>query len=212
MNYQRATKAIIYATVAAWTILLWINHQAVHSTWFAPLSTATTVVLGLVSLFELYLWKLRIFQGWFVKRPVIAGTWKAEIRSNWQNPDTGQPAPPITAYMIVRQTLSTLSMRLLTAESNSSLIGTEIVCSPDGIYCVSGVYRNEPAFSHRSHSPIHYGALWLQISDNDNERAAEGHYWTDRETTGEIRLSNRLAAKAQTFQNAVRLFLKPIPR
>jgi Phage integrase SAM-like domain len=48
---------------------------------------------------------------------------------------------------------------------SSELVGTEIVCSADGLYCVSGVYRNEPRFQVRDSSPIHYGAVWLKIID-----------------------------------------------
>jgi len=92
--------------------------------------------------------------------------------------------------MVVRQTFSTLSLRLLTEESSSELVGTEIVCSADGLYCVSGVYRNEPRFQVREASPIHYGAVWLTII-NEPIKKVVGHYWTDRATAGEMEMSNR---------------------
>src|SRR3954470_8222553 len=66
---------------------------------------------------------------WFVKRPVIDGTWKLQLRSNWKDPATQNTIPPIEGYMVVRQTFSTLSMRLLTAKSHSEVVGTEIICS-----------------------------------------------------------------------------------
>ena len=66
-----------------------------------------------------------------MKRPVIDGTWKVQLRSNWKDPiAAGATVAPIEGYMVVRQTFSTLSMRLLTAESHSELVGTEIVCRP----------------------------------------------------------------------------------
>ena len=67
--------------------------------------------------------------------------------------------------MVVRQTFSTLSMRLMTEESSSELVGTEIICSADGLYCISGVYRNEPRFQVRDRSEMHYGAVWLKVID-----------------------------------------------
>jgi hypothetical protein len=67
--------------------------------------------------------------------------------------------------MVVRETFSSLSMRLLTEESSSELVGTEIVCSAVGLYCGSGVYCNEPRFQARGRSEIHYGAVWLKIID-----------------------------------------------
>src|SRR5207237_90039 len=85
------------------------------------------------------------------------------------------------------------SLRLLTEESSSELVGTEIVCSADGLYCVSGVYRNEPRFQVRDRSEIHYGAVWLRIIDEPVKKVM-GHYWTDRETAGEVELDNRQVA------------------
>ncbi|MHB8483386.1 MAG: Cap15 family cyclic dinucleotide receptor domain-containing protein, partial [Nitrospiria bacterium] len=101
-----------------------------------------------------------------------------------------------------RQTFSTLSMRLLTAESCSQLVGTEIVCSEDGLYCVSGVYRNEPRLQVRDRSPIHYGAVWLRIIDEPIKKII-GHYWTDRESRGEMELSDLQKIKFQAFQSAL---------
>ena len=66
--------------------------------------------------------------------------------SDWIDPATGLAIGPIKGFMVVRQTLSTLSVRQLTAESSSALVGTELVCAPDGMFCISGVYLNEPPF------------------------------------------------------------------
>jgi hypothetical protein len=201
MTSERYIKAIIYVAVLAWTLVLLVNHQAIHSSWLQPLSTVITVVLYVVLAFDLWLWKLPFLHNWFVKRPVIDGIWKVEIRSNWKDPATGKVILPIEGYMRVRQTFSTLSMRLLTAESSSELVGTEIVCSADGLYCISGVYRNEPQFHVRDRSPIHYGAVWLKIIDEPAKRML-GHYWTDRESAGEMELTDRRKNAAQTFQSA----------
>lgn len=201
MASERYIKAIIYVAVLAWTVILYINHEAIKSVWLQPLSTVITVVLYAVIAFDLWLWKLPFLHSWFVKRPAIDGTWKVEIRSNWTDPATGTRIAPVEGYMVVRQTFSTLSLRLLTQESSSELVGTEIVCSADGLYCVSGVYRNEPRFGVRDRSAIHYGAVWLKIIEEE-EKKIIGHYWTDRESAGEMELSNRQPKKFQAFQSA----------
>jgi hypothetical protein len=156
--------------------------------------------------FELWLWKLPLLHGWLVKRPVIEGTWRAEVRSDWKD-STGNAIPPVHGYMVIRQSLLNLSLRLLTAESSSHLVGTEIVCTVDGLFCVSGVYRNEPRYRERSHSPIHYGAVWLQVIDTPTHML-EGHYWTDRSTAGELRLTDRQKEKFQGFQSAQAHYLQ----
>src|SRR5271156_760685 len=205
MKPERFTKPIIYFTVLAWTVVLYINHQTLTPSFLKPLSTVTSVVLCAVMAFELWLWRLPWLH-WFVKRPVIDGVWKVGIRSDWKDPSTGAPVSPVEGYMVIRQTLSTLSMRLLTAESSSELVGTEIVCSADGLYCVSGVYRNEPRFEVRDRSAIHYGAVWLKIIDEPAKKVT-GHYWTDRQTAGEMEFSNRRNKRFQTFQSARAYYL-----
>lgn len=202
MAAARYIKAIIYVTVLVWTIVLYVNYEAITSAWLQHLSTVITIVLYAVVAFDLWLWKLPLLHGWFVKRPIIDGTWKVEIRSNWKDPATGAGIPPVEGFMVVRQTFSTLSMRLLTAKSSSELVGTEIVCSEDGLYCVSGVYRNEPRLQVRGRSAIHYGAVWLRIIDEPTKKII-GHYWTDRESMGEMELSDKQNKKFQAFESAL---------
>src|ERR1019366_1428814 len=201
MASERYIKAVIYAAVLVWTVVLYVNHDAIHSSWLQPLSTVITVVLYAVMAFDLWLWKIPLLHGWFVKRPVIEGIWKVAIRSDWKDPSTDAPTPPIEGYMVVRQTFSTISMRLMTAESSSELVGTEIVCAVDGLYCVSGVYRNEPRYQDRGHSELHFGAVWLQVIDKPTQML-QGHYWTDRNTAGEMHLTDRQRTKFQDFQSA----------
>lgn len=104
MKAEKYIKAIIYVAVLAWTVVLYANHQTVRSTWLQPLSTVITVVLYMVMAFDLWLWKLPLLHGWFVKRPVIDGTWRVDIRSNWINPATGAGIPAVEGYMVIRQT------------------------------------------------------------------------------------------------------------
>lgn len=193
-------KVIVYVVVAVWGIALLLTGQRLSSDLLRPLSSVSGIVVLLSLAFELWLWKLPFLRRWLVKRPVIEGTWRAELRSTWQN-SSGVTIPPVEGFAVIRQTLLTLSLRLLTKESSSCLVGTEIVCSSDGLYCVSGVYRNEPHFLERNHSPIHYGAVWLQVIDTPVPML-EGHYWTDRSTAGELQLTDRQRSKFQDFGSA----------
>ena len=201
MDADRFIKAIIYIAAAACAAVLFINHEPLKPALLTPLSTVVTVVVWIALLFDLWLWKVPVLHGWFVKRPVIDGTWKVEFRSDYINPSTGAPTPPLEGYMAIKQTHSTLTMRLLTAESSSQLVGNEIVCTTDGSYCVSGVYRNEPRLEVRHRSPIHYGGIQLKVIEHPEQQLI-GHYWTDRKTAGEIELTQRQKNRFQTFQAA----------
>jgi SMODS-associating 2TM, beta-strand rich effector domain len=193
-------KAIIYTAVAVWAIALLVTGQKLSFDLLRPLSGVTSIVVLLAMAFELWLWKLSFLHGWFVKRPLVEGSWHAELRSNWKD-GSGAPIPPIEGYVVIRQTLLNLSLRLLTKESSSHLVGTEIVCAADGQYCVSGVYRNEPRYQDRGHSQIHFGAVWLQVIDTPTQML-QGHYWTDRNTAGEMLLTDRQKPKFQDFKSA----------
>jgi hypothetical protein len=109
-------KAIIYTSAAVWAVILLAGGQQLSSAQLRPLSTATSVVVLLSIAFELWLWKLRFLHGWLVKRPVIDGTWRAEIQSNWKN-EAGESIPPIEGYVVIRQSLINMSLRLMTKES-----------------------------------------------------------------------------------------------
>ena len=109
--------------------------------------------------------------------------------------------------MVVRQTFSRMSLRLLTPESQSDLLGAEVVRADDGTYRVFGVYRNEPRLGVRERSPIHYGGLVLQVIGSPAVRLT-GHYWTDRDTKGEIVLSDRRAAHIDDITAGTDLYAK----
>lgn len=206
MAHEKYVTAVLYVAVAAWAIVLFATGQSLDPGLLKPLSTVTTILVFAVLAFDLWLWKFKLLHGWFVKRPVIDGTWKVELRTNWKDPASGAgPTPPIEGYMVIRQTFSMVSLRLLTQESSSELVGTEIVCSADGLYCISGVYRNEPRFQVRDRSPIHFGAVWLKIVEEPAQRI-EGHYWTDRQTAGEMELTERQHEKFQDFGAAQTFF------
>jgi hypothetical protein len=108
--------------------------------------------------------------------------------------------------MAVRQTFSSLSMRLMTPESASWLIAHNIVRSNDGMFQVAGVYMNRPNLPLRGErSEIHYGAILLDVQGRPPS-ALEGHYWTDRHTRGTMRLTRKEAKTFATFEEARRAF------
>src|SRR5579863_2692717 len=82
--------AILLVASAVWGGLLIFGGVDVSAQWFQPFSKVLGAMLFLLSLFDLWLWKWPIFHPWLVKRPVIDGTWRAELRSDWIDPATGQ--------------------------------------------------------------------------------------------------------------------------
>lgn len=192
---------ILLLAAGIWGTMLIVDGVAVSGTWFHPFSTVVGVLLLLLVAFDLWAWRLRFLQGWFVPRPDVRGTWRVELRSDWKGPTTNEVVAPIAAYLVVRQTFSTLSLRMLTSESSSELVAAEISKATDGTYRLAGVYRNEPRLSVRDRSPIHYGAIVLDVQ-GEPVKDLVGYYWTDRSTRGELRSFGRHASLASSFGEA----------
>ena len=193
---------ILSIAAVLWGAMLVLEGVAVSATWFRPFSMVLGVLVVVLLAFDLWAWRWRCLHGWFVSRPDLRGTWQVELRSNWHDPETKAEVGPIVAYLVVRQTFSSLSMRMLTTESASELVAAEINKASDGTYRVAAVYRNEPKLSVRARSPIHYGALVLDVQ-GDPATDLAGHYWTDRNSRGELKTLVRDEAIVGSFEEAL---------
>lgn len=196
--------AILLVASAIWGGLLLYQGVAIGGSWFHPFSGVVGALVLLLAAFDLWAWRLRILRGWFVPRPDLRGTWRVELQSGWKDPATDKVIGPIVAYLVVRQTFSWLSIRMLTAESASELVAAEINKASDGTYRLAAVYRNEPKLSVRDRSPIHYGAIVLDVQVDPVKELA-GCYWTDRNSRGELRTLAKHDWLAGSFKEAQEL-------
>lgn len=196
--------AILLVAATLWGGMLVFEGVAVNGMWFRPFSTVVGILLLLLVIFDIWAWRWRLLHGWFVPRPDLRGTWRVELQSNWKNPETDTVISPIVAYLVIRQTFSSLSIRMLTAESTSELVAAEINKANDGTYRLAAVYRNEPKLSVRDRSPIHYGAFVLNVQGDPVKHLA-GYYWTDRNSRGELRTLARHSLIVGSFKEAQEL-------
>jgi len=190
-------------TVVAWLVALWAQGAPLITlTFLRPFGVLVGVITVVAMVFVRYAWAWRIFQGWYVKRPDLRGTWKVVLQSDWIDPETKKGIAPIVAYAAVRQSLTSLSLRLMTPESKSKLIAHSIDQDVDGVYRLAGVYRNEPNIGLQGkRSDIHHGALSLEIYGIP-PNCLEGHYWTDRNTLGDMKLVDRRETLFDTYADA----------
>ncbi|MCC6557966.1 MAG: TIR domain-containing protein [Polyangiaceae bacterium] len=119
--------------------------------------------------------------------PDLRGTWEGTFVSNWVDPTTNRELGPREIFMIVRYTETGWHMRMLSAESQSTSFVATVVQGADGQWTIHGTYRNEPMIAVRARSPIHNGAIQLRLSGTP-PITMSGHYWTDRDTKGEMSL------------------------
>ena len=191
---------ILLIAAGVWGVALILAGVPVTAAWFRPFSVVVGVLVLVLSIADRWLWRLRWLRPWLFNMPDLNGTWKVVI-----HPTAPESSPhEVIAYMVIRQTFSTVSLRLFTAESHSETLSARVVRCDDGTCNLAAVYRNTPRLQVRERSPLHHGALLLNVQGDPPESLA-GQYWTDRLSQGELVLSARSAALAHSFDQATRL-------
>jgi hypothetical protein len=200
--------SFVALTLVAWLVALWMQGEAVISPRFLkPFGLVVTAIVSVTAFFNRSAWAWKVFRGWYVQRPDLRGTWRVSLVSDWKDPASQQPVPPIEGYLIIRQTLMSLSARLVTKESCSRSIANSLAKEEDDIFRLSVVYRNEPSIELQGkRSEIHHGAFWLEVLPDADGRFTQlkGHYWTDRKTRGSMLCVDRVMRYFTTFDEAQR--------
>lgn len=200
LNRFSVSVLLIIAT-AVWGAFLWILGVELSWDYAKPYSLTLAVLTSALWLFDRLLWKT-----WpislFCKRPNLNGTWQATLRSTYVDPSTGNHAPEIKGFAAIRQTFSSFSLRLMTEQAESFLIVGSLDVQDDGTSYLHGVYQSDPNILLRSNvSEIHYGSFRYRILGNPPAEL-NGHYWTDRNTNGSIRLFNQRKEVFDSFSHA----------
>ncbi|SJK83778.1 hypothetical protein [Halomonas elongata] len=193
-------------TIGVWLLALWIQGMPVLSADFVkPFGVVVGLISLFITIFNKYMWSWRMFRGWYVKRPDLRGTWKVELQSSWVDPETGEQVGPIVGYALIRQSLTFLSLRLMTKESRSVLVAHSIEQQEDDdLFELVGVYRNEPQIELQGvRSEIHHGSFALEVHGTPPYEL-QGHYWTDRATRGSMKLKERVKKLYDTYEHAHR--------
>lgn len=145
-------------------------------------SSSVTICSIASFLFCSYLWKLKIFKGWFVKIPNLEGLWEGTLNSTWEGSKT------IIIELKIKQSLFNISCVMSTVESKSESISCDFIIDENNQKNqLTYTYLNTPDSIVRERSPIHYGSVILDVEDC----MLSGNYWTDRKTTGCLKLSRK---------------------
>ena len=200
--------AIVAITAATWATVTYFS--GLPSTWeraLKPFLTAITTSGLAYWIFEKYAWRWPLFRGWFVERPDLRGVWEVSIVSNWTN-EAGERVAPITAYMMIRQTFSSLTFRQFSRESSSVSIAHAMKLLEGDLFEMIVTYRNIPQIElQATRSRIHHGAFLIS-GQGYFPTELTGHYWTDRQTSGSLKLSNRRIGEINSYDEGSALFEK----
>ena len=207
MKIERVHISVFIAAVAVtWMAVVWVRGVHVSSTQLMAFAgvVGPLSLLGLV--LERWLWRCRWLHGWLIKRPDLRGTWRVELESSYVRPGMEERVSMIVCYMGVRQTLSTLQMHLMTPESESWLVASNVRPARSGRgFELTGVYSNEPQLVLRNArvSEIHRGAINLNThGDSLRPDQLTAEYWTDRMTNGKMTFGRRVDQICTRYQDA----------
>lgn len=200
MPSRSQLQVAIGIVVVIWAVLLFVSGVTLKPSYLKPLSLAVSIAYFVLLAFDRVLWRIPLVARLF-RRPILRGTWRGELRSTWIDPTTGQGIAPILVFLAIRQTYSTIAMRMMTEESSSRSLVASLEAPRDDVARASSTYQNIPRLLIQGRSRIHHGALMLEVQGTPAERLS-GSYWTDRDTKGEVLLDARLPKVYTSFAEA----------
>jgi len=153
--------------------------------------------------FTMYAWRWRVFQGWLVPFPCLDGTWEGEIQTTWKNPETDEIPGPIPVILTIRQSFTSVSCVMRTAEMTSrSYLADFWLDSDEQVRKLGYSYTSKPSVLVAERSQPHDGSIVFDIIGKPVEKL-HGIYWTTRKTTGEITLKYRSSEMLDEFPNGM---------
>ena len=194
-NWIRITVGLVAAIYLALLTLLEASARSIVLGYYGFV-VATLSLLFLF--FDKYLWRIWGVR-WVVDKlggnPVLHGTWKGVLHSC-------AVSHPIEAYLIVRQTFTSIYVQFVTENSPSESLATELVRKAGGRYELHYIYQNTPPSLSLAASPMHYGGTILDVQGNNPVKTLKGSYWTNRGTKGEIQLDKHSSNIYSSFEEA----------
>lgn len=204
MKQRLTIRAIVAIVVVVFVAGTWIESRQLNLGWLKFYSVAVLVAIIAFALWDSWFWRLPFVQRIPGVPRCVRGTWKGALTSLWVDPTTGDTPQPKMVYLVVRQTATLVSVKLMTDESRStSSLGEVSVVG--GTFVLAYLYLNRPDMRVEGRSRMHHGSTVLDISGLPARRL-HGRYWTDRDSKGELEFTDRSNKLADDFVEATRLF------
>ncbi|MDC2958157.1 hypothetical protein PO587_27295 [Streptomyces gilvifuscus] len=159
------------------------------------------IVLAIFAVFDNWLWRKGIIRK-ISRHPDLVGTWKGTLISMRVN-DVHEEVehPPIPIFIVVGQTYTSLSIRLLSEQSGSRSIAAFVQTNEPDDYSVYYHYDNTPGLRFREGSPVHLGGARIDVT-GATPSFLEGEYWTNRRSRGTFTARRVSSKKFGTYEQA----------
>ena len=195
-----AVRFILYVGAIVCAILLLLQGVKLDSEWLRAVNLTVGAVVGLVWVFDRYVWRWAVVRKIFPRR-LVRGTWQGELVSDWVDPKTRKGLSPISVYLVIDQTYSEVTASLLTSESKSRSMIATLDDPARGQCLLSAIYMNTPELLRQDESRIHRGGLVLEVAGSPPNRL-EGSYWTDRGTRGQMTFDSYSHQLFEVYEDA----------
>lgn len=204
MKVRLQVQAVVFVTVLVFAVGMLATGDKPNPAWLKFYSYAVTAAVVLVTAWDRWLWRLAISQKITAVPRNLNGTWKGVLTTFWADPETGVVPAPKPAFLVVRQTATTVSVAMLTDQMRS-LSSLASLTGVDGQRSLDYMYLSRPDSRYEKHSRIHHGSTSLDVTGIPPDRLY-GRYWTNRDSRGELDFTERRWKFADTYDTALRMF------
>lgn len=204
MNRSIIVQVVAAIVVTVFAAGIWLTGGTPDLQWLRFFSAAVFIAVTALTIWDHWAWHLPFVQKLPQVPRDLRGTWKGTLESFWINPTTGSSPPIKAAYLVIRQSATTVSVVMLTNESRSK--SSLATISDDGVSAsLDYMYLNRPDSRFEYRSRMHHGSTSLDITRKPAVRL-QGRYWTNRDSKGELDFNQRIVQFADDFLQAEAFF------
>jgi SMODS-associating 2TM, beta-strand rich effector domain len=189
------TRIVIGLAAVVAISIVWATRGTIDVTYAKALVTASGVVVLFLLAYDRWAWRWPPFR-WFTRRPILHGTWKAELRTSYP----ARAHETIECYLAIAQTYSQICVDVLFDRSSSRSMSGDLVLE-GGRWVLYYVFHTQADALHREGNPPGRGGAALVVAREPQVQLA-GDYWTERDTRGTVRTLGHTAKVYTTFEAA----------
>jgi hypothetical protein len=169
-----------------------------------------TLLSGFLWFLFRVLWKIpvinTILRPCFAINPYLQGTWKGSLKYEWEQKHSEKEV----FLVIIQADAFTIHCRLFTDEKESESLQATL-SEYNGRWALMYQYQTLESFERRRENPVHTGTTVLYLDDTLKPWTLRGHYYTFRNTSGELEFKKVSSKLAKSYNSAQSICCKPTP-
>lgn len=207
MQQKTLVQIAAVLTTVTWVVVVLVRGTPLDLSLLTSFGLVLAVVVFLMASLDRLLWRLPGVSVLFRSGvPVIRGTWRGQVHSSRRE-------QPFDVFLVVTQTLSRVSVRMLAETGTSETLASSWGRSDDLNPAIFYVWRRHPPASaalRADDSPgyIQYGAGVLEVC-SEGGCHLRGPYWTDERHVGNVFFDRHEAKVCNSYRDAADLFADP---